>query len=306
MSHPSNKDDIDFRRLFSVIWAGRWYVIGIPAAASVIAVIVSLMLPNIYRSEALLAPRKMDSGSNLAALASQYAGLARLAGVSLPGGEADDTELAIAMLRSRGFVAEFIERRGILVPLMAASRWNAETELLEIDKDVYDTGSETWVRKASPPRGVVPSQQEAYEHFAQEVMSVSVNRDTGFITVAIEHYSPDLAKLWVDWLIDDINKTIMERDVGRAEQAISYLQDQIESTSLAELRTVFFNLIQEQTKTIMLAQASPDYVFQTIDPAVVPDLKARPFRSLIVLAAVFLSGLATLAGLLIADGVRRG
>ena len=41
----------------------------------------------------------------------------------------------------------------------------------------------------------------------------------------------------------------------------------------------------------MLANASPEYLFQTIDPAVVPELKAKPRRALIAVVGTLLGGM---------------
>ena len=100
-----------------------------------------------------------------------------------------------------------------------------------------------------------------------------------------------VAKQWVDWLVDDINSTIMQQDVATAEQAIEYLNKQINSTSLAELQNVFFRLIEEQTKTVMLAKVSPEYMFRTLDPTVAPELKAKPKRALIAVLGMILGGM---------------
>ncbi|NVK00497.1 MAG: LPS O-antigen length regulator, partial [Oceanospirillaceae bacterium] len=53
----------------------------------------------------------------------------------------------------------------------------------------------------------------------------------------------------------------------------------------------FFDLIQSQIETMMLAKATPEYLFKTIDPAVVPELKVKPKRSLIVALGVLLGGM---------------
>ena len=53
----------------------------------------------------------------------------------------------------------------------------------------------------------------------------------------------------------------------------------------------FFELIQSQTETIMLANASPEYLFKTVDPAVVPELKAKPKRALICVLGALLGGM---------------
>ena len=58
-------DEIDFRELFRVLWVGKWLVGGITFAATVIAFIVAIMLPNIYRAEALLAPNNNEGAGSL-------------------------------------------------------------------------------------------------------------------------------------------------------------------------------------------------------------------------------------------------
>ncbi len=282
-------DEIDLRDLFRVLWAGKWLIGGITFAAAVISVVVALMLPNIYRAEALLAPNDQDGGTGLSALAAQYGGLASLAGINLGSGSSDNTAVGLEILKSRKFISDFIERHEILVPLIAAKGWNEETGELKIDSDIYDVSAQKWVRKVRPPRKTIPSLQEAYEEFIEEFFSVSQDRKTGFVTIAVEHYSPTIAQQWVNWLVDDINSTIMKQDVEEAEQAIAYLNEQIESTSLAELHIVFFRLIEEQMKTIMLANVSNEYLLRTLDPAVAPEEKDKPGRSLIVILSTLLA-----------------
>lgn len=283
-------NEIDLRELFRVLWAGKWLIGGITFAVAVIAVIFALMLPNIYRSEALLAPNDQEGAGGLSALAAQYGGLASLAGINLGGGIADNTALGLEVLKSRKFISEFIERHDILVPLMGAEGWDVNSGELKIDPKVYDLATDRWVRDVRPPRKANPSLQEAHKVFI-EILSVTQDKTSGFVTIAVEHYSPTVAKQWVDWLVEDINSSIMQQDVAEAEQAIAYLNEQIESTSLADLQNVFFKLIEEQTKTVMLAKVSPEYMLKTLDPAVIPELKAKPKRSIIVVLAMLMGGL---------------
>ena len=84
-------DELDLRELFRVLWAGKWLIGGITFAMTVIAVIVALMLPNIYRAEALLAPNQDEGAGGLSALAAQYGGLASLAGINPGRGSSDKT-----------------------------------------------------------------------------------------------------------------------------------------------------------------------------------------------------------------------
>lgn len=291
----SYDDEIDLRDLFRVLWEGKWLITGITFAGTVIAVIIAFMLPNIYRAEALLAPNQDEGAGGLSALAGQYGGLASLAGVNLGSGSSDKTALGLEILKSRKFISDFIERHDILVPLIAVNGWDSETGDLGIDDDDYDVTLGKWVRNVRPPRKSIPSLQEAYQEF-MDILSVSQDKKTGFVTVSVEHYSPTIAKQWVNWLVEDVNSTIMKQDVGEAEHAIEYLNKQIQATSLAELQNVFFRLVEEQTKTVMLAKVSPEYVFKTIDPAVAPELKAKPKRASIAALGMVLGGLIGLIG----------
>lgn len=281
---------IDLREFLRILGAHRWLIAGIVVAGTVLAVIIALLMPNIYRADTLLAPNEEQTGGGLSALAEQYGGLAALAGVDLMDGADEKTTLGLAVLNSRKFISDFVERHDILVPLIAARGWDRESGELIIDPDEYDEAAEKWVRKVRFPKQVVPSMQEAYEKFTEDVLTIGENSRTGYVTITVEHYSPYVAQQWIAWLVEDLNETIMQKDVREAKQAIEYLNEQIKATSLAELRSVFSRLIEEQTKTIMLAAVTDEYLFKTVDPPVAPEEKTRPKRALIVLLGAFLSG----------------
>jgi hypothetical protein len=111
------------------------------------------------------------------------------------------------------------------------------------------------------------------------------------IILAIEHYSPEIATQWLKWLVNDINSTMREQDKIEAQNSIDYLTKKLEETQLSDMQTVFYQLIEEQTKTIMLAEVSKEYVLKTIDPANAPEEKAKPKRALIVVLGTILGGI---------------
>lgn len=289
-SGPMNdysQDEIDLGDLFRAIASGKYLILAVTAIFALIAIVVLLMLPNIYRAEALLAPNQSDNGSGLSSLAAQYGGLASLAGLSLPANSADPTAVGLEILKSRKFISEFVARHEILVPLMAGEGWSADSRRLELDSSIYDDKQNEWVRTVSPPRSVVPSLQEAYEEFEKR-LAVHQDSKSGLVTIAFDFYSPDIAMQWVEWLVADINDTVMRRDVAEAEQAIAYLNQQIEATSLAELHSVFYRLIEEKMKTVMLAKVSDEYLLKTIDPAVSPERKIKPRRAFSTIMAMLI------------------
>ena len=284
-------DEIDLRELFSVLWDGKVWISAITAAAAVISVLVALWLPNIYESKALLAPKSAGGSGELSRLASQYSGLASLAGINLSGvggGDVSKAALAQEKLKSLSFFTEHLYSE-VLVDLMAVDYWDAYSGEIVVDADVYNQGANKWVREVSYPYQTKPSPQEAHKEFL-ELIAISEDKQSGFISLKVEHESPFVAKAWADMLIDRINEEIRAEDVGEAEASIAFLEAQREQTSLVSLDEVFAQLIEEQTKTIMLANVSKDYVFNIIDPAVVPELKSKPFRALICVLGTLLGG----------------
>lgn len=284
----TSDDEIDLRELFSVIWQGKWLIIAITAVFAIGAVIFAIKQPNIYKSEALLAPASEEQGGGLSGLASQFGGLASLAGVNLGGkGGTDKTELAIEVLKSRQFTSDFIQRHNILADLMAAEKWDWDADKLIYDPELYNEQTNTWVREAKAPFKPEPSMQEAYKVFSK-MIAVNKAKETGMVTISVEHLSPAVAQQWVAWLIQDINKVMKDRDVAEANSSSEFLNKQIALTNVADIRTILYKLVEEQAKTIMFAEVRDEYVFKTIDPALAPEEKAKPKRALICVLGTLL------------------
>ena len=283
-------DEIDLKEFLMVLWSGKWLISLFTGAAAAISVVVALSLPNIYSASAVLAPAD-SSGGGLSSLMKQYGGLASLAGVPLPGGEEGSrTQLGMQLIKSRSFIGDFIERHDILPELMAVESWEADSGALIFDARVYDAAAKKWVSDVDSPGSRAPSAHEAYKAF-QGLVSVAQDKQTGYVTISIEHQSPHVAAQWVNWLVEDINAVVKAQEVAEATKSIEYLSLQIANTPLADLQTMFFELIQSQTETVMLAEVRPEYVFKTIDPAVAPEEKSEPRRALICVFGTLFGGM---------------
>ncbi|MFT6842374.1 MAG: hypothetical protein ACJASR_001141, partial [Psychroserpens sp.] len=288
---PHNPDDeIDLRELWNAIWSGKWVIIAVTALFAIASVFYALSLPNIYKSEALLAPADSEQQGGLAGLAGQFGGLASIAGVNLGDAKADKSTLALEILKSRDFLSRFIKKHDILPNLMGLKGWDIGKKKLIYNDEIYSVDTETWVRDAKLLKGAKPSLQEAKREF-DRIFRVEKNAETGMINLSIQHYSPYVAKSWVEWLVEDINTDMKERDKQDAENSIMYLQSQIEKTSVLEHRTLLYQLIEEQAKTLMFAEVRKEYIFKTVDPAILADEKYKPNKILLIIIAIILGGI---------------
>ena len=148
---------------------------------------------------------------------------------------------------------------------MAFKSWNSKTNIVAFDESIYDTSSNTWIRDYSYPRQQIPSSQESYEVFKQH-LSLNVDKKSGFVTLAIKHQSPFVAKQWAELVVNEVNTFYRQKDKSESEKAASYLKKQILTTSLSEIKEVLAQLLQEETKKLTLIEANEFYVFDYIDP----------------------------------------
>ena len=298
-------DEIDLRELFKALWKGKWIILITTAIFAIGSVLYALSLPNIYKADALLAPAESSNGGGLSQMAGQLGGLAAMAGINLGGGESSKTDLAVQVLKSRQFIDAFITKHDLLVPLMAAKDWDLANNQLIIDEDLYNLETNKWLREAKGLRGAEPSAQEAFEEFNKEVLSINQNKESGLFTLSVKHYSPYIAQLWVNWLIEDINKVMRERTIAETSQNLAYLNTQLEKTAVADMQSTFYKLIEEQTKSLMLAEVQEEFVFKVVDPAVVPELKDGPKRALISVLGTLLGGMLGVAIVLVRFAFRK-
>ena len=296
---PDNFDDgISLQDLIYVLLKKKWTIIYVTAFASIIVVIYSLILPNIYQSKALLVPVKPSS--NISGALGNYGGLAGLAGISLPSdGDDGNSQKAIKKISSLSFFENNFLPNIYLPDLMAVKSWNFKTNTLIYDKDIYDVKSKAWIRDYSYPQKQVPSAQESYEIFLQEHLSLYEDKKSGFITLSVKHQSPFVAKQWNELIIDEVNNFYRLKDKLQSEKAVNYLNQQILLTSLSEIKEALANLLQEQTEKLTLIEANEFYVFDYIDPPVVMEKKSEPRRALICIFGALLGGVLSLLYVLI-------
>jgi LPS O-antigen subunit length determinant protein (WzzB/FepE family) len=291
-------DEIDLRELFSVLWAGKKLIVAVTAIFAVVSVIYALSLANQYKASAVVSPAH-SGGSSLGAMAGQLGGLASLAGINIGSGESNETQEAMEIMQSWGFIEAFIQTHALQVPAYAATGWDKGSNSLKLDDDLYDAASKRWlIEDDASGENRAPSSWELYESFKSRV-AVSQDKTSGLINVSVEYYSPQIAKQWVDLFIRTINDYMRARKLEQVNRNIEYLTVQIEKTAIADMREVFYQLIEEQTKSKMLAEASPEYAFVTVSRAMVPEQKSQPKRALVCILGTLLGGMLSVLWVLV-------
>ncbi|MDA9212637.1 Wzz/FepE/Etk N-terminal domain-containing protein [Gammaproteobacteria bacterium] len=282
-------DEIDLQELFYILFQGKWIIISVTAFISIIGVIYSLSLPNIYESKALLVP--VNPSNSIAASLGSYGAIAGIAGVSLPNTDEGNASKAIEKISSLSFFEDNILTNIYLPDLMAFKSWNPKTNKAIFDENIYDINTSTWRGDYSNSQHQIPSAQQSFLSFKSNHLSLIEDKKSGFITLSIKHKSPFIAKQWVELVVNEVNSFYRQKDKSKSEKAVSYLNQQISLTSLSEIKEVLAQLLQEETKKLTLIEANLYYVFDYIDPPAVMENKSEPSRVLICVLSALLGAI---------------
>ena len=265
----ATEDEIDLIELFKVFWAHKLMIVTITAIFTAGSVVYALYLPNIYTAEVTLAPVSSD-GNSLSGGLGALGGLASLAGISTSGG--GDTAANIAVIKSRLFIMQFIKENDLLPILFV---------------DIWDSENKKWLVEDQKK---TPTLQKGYAKFTKSVLQISEDKKTGLINLKIDWLDPEIAAKWANILVAKANAFLKQKAIAESTQSIAYLKDQINSTSEVGIQELLYKLIEKELQTTKLASVRKDYAFKVLDPALVPEVKSKPVRSLICILGAMLGG----------------
>ena len=246
-------DELDLVGIFRVLRAHRGVVVSATLIAGVVAAVIAMLATPIFRAEVTIT-QAIQENMGASGTLSQLSGLASLAGVSLGTGAGPQRE-ALAVLKSRHLVEEFIKRNDLLPALFRAS--------------------------SKPPRLWLGVKQ-----FRAGIVTIREDTRQGVVIVAIDWTDPAISAQWANGFVALANELLRTRAREEATRNIAYLKDQALRTDVVNLQRVMYDLIENETKTLMLANGRPEYAFTVVDPAVAPEIKTSPHRTIMVLVGL--------------------
>ena len=251
LSPVDRSDELDFIGLWKVLIEYKLLIIVFTTLTTLGATYYASTLPTIYKAEVLMIPA--SGGVSGGSLSNRLGSLADMAGASLGGSSAGaEGEQALARLKTRSFLTNHIKEKN-LKPILFASRWSEQGKL--------------WIDKE-------PSDREVSELLLGMVTTSMDPRDkAGLVTLSLEWENPHNPNKIADIansLISNMNFHAKQRAIVEAKKSISFLEKELEQTSVLNSQTILYSMIEQQMQKIMLANIRDEFVFKIIDPAVVP------------------------------------
>ena len=246
-------DELSLIELWKVLVEYKLLIIVFTALTTLGAIYYASTLPTIYKAEVLMIPASGGGGGGGGGLSNRLGGLADMAGVSLGGSSAGaEGEQALARLKTRSFLTKHIKEKN-LKPILFADQW--------------DRVEKKWIDKE-------PSDRDSAELLKNMIEAGSHPRSkAGLASLSIEWKNPHNPNKIADIannLVSSINSHAKDRAILEARDSISFLEKELEQTSIVNSQTILYSLIEQQMGKIMMANIRDEFVFKVIDPAVNP------------------------------------
>lgn len=287
-NHSKNhfSTQLDITDIVKLLWGQKLLIISTTVLAAAASIWLALTVDAIYMAELKAIPSesslRMDDNSLQSTL-----GL-RMKGFSNAVGEYEKHLVAVQVLHSRNFILGFIEQHNLLPLLYGIKSWNPDTQALTWHEDIYNPHTGQWVTEQPP------TLQEAAQLFILNNLKISDNRDNRLLTLRVYHPSAVMAAQWARLLIDDLNDHMRNKRIAEINEQLSFYQQQLAITLNPNTQDIIRQQIEEISFNKLLIHSQPYFLFEIIDPPMVPEKRAYPRRGLLVILGTFLGGILAL------------
>lgn len=262
-----------FKGIVGIFLLNRSFALFSAIIVAILSLNYAISLPNIYSAEAVLVPSKQadrGSGSSLGASGSNIAELVGLSGSS----SSDRTSKSLKILESKDFFSNYYNDFYYLSRLYAVDSYDKSTNKIIFDREKIDVEKKQWIA------GKKPTFEAAHTNFLG-VLSIDYDRLDGFITLTLDHQSPEFAKTWLETIILDLNNLVKSIETVEAQNSSDYLVNQLSDNDVLQLNSIFSAMLIEAYETLMLSEISDQFALSYIDKPRVPQRKSKPSRAFV-------------------------
>jgi uncharacterized protein involved in exopolysaccharide biosynthesis len=235
----------------------RWTIALSTVIVAALATAYAFLATPIFRAEVTVTVVQQKDEGVAGELSGQLGDIANLAGVSVG---SKDEDAYKAVLASRNLIQKFIERYG-LQPVLSGRKAKKTLTL--------------W---------------KAANKFHEDVLFIKDDSRKGTTVVSITWTDPVVAARWANDFLALCNELIRTKALDQAKRNVAYLTDQTGKTNSVEVQQALYTLVESETKKLMLANEKTEYAFAVADPAVAPEIRSSPKRTLLLLAGLGLGG----------------
>ena len=273
-------DEIDIVHLFRKLWSGRLTILIVATVFVLLAAAYLRYATYSYTATLTLMPTQNQSQG----IASQFGGLASLAGIDLSRAQGTSPFTFYSdAVRTREVADDLVANSPGILQRMFKAQWNAE--------------SQTWVEPKSTQRDVVnyiksvigipivpwtaPTGADLQQFIIESVRVVQEVRRP-VLTLTYNDPDPVFAGQLLQLLHESTDRVLRRITMDRSSKYASYIQKKLATVQAAELRQVLVMSLSEQETLIMMGNSDTPFAAQPLGTPVTSLRPTQPIPTLVL------------------------
>ena len=236
-----------FHDLLSLLLSYKKLNISIMFVSISLSILYCLITPSIYKASTLIVP---TSGTQAKDAIDNIIDNFELAGTKKNN---LNLESNLATLTSRQFIQGFIKEKNIIPIIIPSYKIMKNLQFIRFNKRNYE--------------------EIAYQSFLK---SMAISSRGSLIEISLSLADREQVAPLTNQLIESLNQFIRNNVIEDTKRNINYIEESLNNSSLVNLQSTFYILIEEEIQKSMLANGNDEYAFTVLDIAYEPQHKSHP------------------------------
>jgi hypothetical protein len=274
------EDEINFRDILNSLTQSKFLILFTVIAFAIGSIAYSLSLTNKFTSSSTL---KLVNESGTTNQSSSGLGMiSSIAGINLSGSGSSKSDFVITSITSRDFLRHLLTFEGVKPTLAAYKSYDKVNKKIIYNEIIYNNEKKLFTDDLLK----LPTFQNIYSSY-KGILSVSIAK-SGFITIAVNHESPEFAYSFLSLIINELNTLSRKKDLIESEDSLEYLYSELAKTKQIEIKDSINQLILSELRRQMFAEVRTNYLINPLDQPFLPELKSSPNRAKICITGTIL------------------
>jgi capsular polysaccharide biosynthesis protein len=256
-------DEIDLKKLFSVLWRGKYFIIIFTMISLAAGSLYLRSLSSSYSVTILLAPVQEEQGTpNFGNLG----GLASLAGISLPTGSASDFAKYEIMLKTQE-ISTLIFKEQNLIQALFLGEWDETQQIFREPKQNRTKPIKNYLKElltGRPPKEYKEPNPARLNEIIGGNVRINLDKKTGYLNLSIESSNPELLTKLMMSMIKNTDELFKKKFIKQANDAVQFYQIKISKARSQEHREILAKLIAKEERKLLLATREGPFVAEIL------------------------------------------
>ena len=259
MEDNYSQESLNIFKIWDLFYNHKLDIFIITTFITICGIIYSLSVTPMYRADVLIAPQQEISGSSQFDKNLFGGALQNIIPLDLTT-SSSRVDQYLAILKSRDFLERFI-RESESKRIIFSSKWNSERN--------------QWFEE--------PSDFQTYDVFKKDILSINRIPKQEIWRLSIIWIEPKQAAIWANKIIEILNSQERNKIIENSKKSIAFIKQEKANNSIMSIQKSLDEMFLRQLADSVKANVFEDFAFKIIDPAITPQVKYYPNRTMMVI-----------------------